>query len=399
MRVLQINSVNFGSTGSIARGIAAVCRDAGMEAYLAFPESRSNSLRRTARDIVIGNRVSRNVHIQAGFVTGMQGTFSRRSTKQFLDVVKDLNPDVLHLHNLHDCYLNLPMLFEFIKATSTQVVWTLHDCWPLTGKCTHYTAIGCEKWIGSCRECPQLREYPAALVDRTERMHGLKKAWFSSVRNMVLVTPSDWLRRQVERSYLREYDVLVINNGIQLDVFRPTSGDFRRRHRLGEKKIVLGVADGWSDRKGLGSLLDLRSRLGSQYEVVIVGLSSDQMRQMPTGVVGMRRTDDAYQLAEIYSAADVFFNPTREDNYPTVNLEALACGTPVVTFRVGGAAEMIKDDCGRAVEPGDLSAAARAIAEFTRGDHTSSCVESVSRHGRDEMFRKYVSLYAKLVAN
>lgn len=397
-RVLQINSGIFGSTGTIMRGIAAVSRDQGIEAYVAYPDSRSNTARRITGDLVIGSRVSRNLHIQLGFATGMQGTYSRHSTLAFLREVRRLRPDVIHLHNLHDCYVNLPMLFDFIRSAGAPVVWTLHDCWALTGKCTHYTAIGCEKWSGACHDCPQLREYPAALIDRTQKMHSLKKLWFSDVENMVLVTPSKWLRSQVKRSHLGDYEVRVINNGIDLEVFKPTSGDFRRRYGLGAKKIVLGVAHGWSRRKGLPSFLDLRERLSSRYVIVIVGLSSDEIREMPTGVVGIGRTEDAYELAGIYTAADVFFNPTLEDNYPTVNLEALACGTPVVTFRTGGAAEILNENCGMAVETGDMASAVRGIQAFAEGENTAACVLRVAEHSKEVKFREYIALYDELAA-
>ena len=242
-------------------------------------------------------------------------------------------------------------LCKFVTCTkkNVKVFYTFHDCWTFTGHCTYFDYVDCPRWKTGCHHCPQKTAYPASYgLDRSRENYRDKRALFTGVRDMTLVTPSHWLAGLVKESFLKDYPVEVVHNTIDTSVFKPTPGDFRQKHGLEEKKIVLGVAANWEKRKGLQDLLTLSETLGEPYRVVLVGLKG----KVPPSVLAIPRTDSPRELAEIYTAADVFVNPTYEDNYPTVNLEAAACGTPVITYRTGGSVESVPQD--RIVEKGDL---------------------------------------------
>ncbi|MBS5479305.1 MAG: glycosyltransferase, partial [Coriobacteriia bacterium] len=286
------------------------------------------------------------------------GFYSRRDTARLLARLDEIDPDVVHLHNLHGYYVNVEMLFGWLAGHRCKALWTLHDCWALTGHCAHFTYVGCEQWKAGCARsepCPQLGTYPKTLC-RTACARNFedKRRVFTSVppERMTLITPSHWLAGLVEESFLKDYPVEVRHNTIDTSVFRPTASDFRERHGIGDRFMVLGVASPWTERKGLSDFVRLAGELDSdRFAVVLVGLSRRQMKSLPAGVVGLGRTSSARELAAIYTAADAFFNPTVEDNFPTVNLEAEACGTPVITFDTGGCAETIAMAESRVVSP------------------------------------------------
>ena len=275
--------------------------------------------------------------------------------------MKSFDPDVLHLHNIHNSFINLPMLFRFIKRKKVRVVWTLHDCWSFTGHCPHFDMIGCDQWREACCRCPQYKDYPKSWVDNARMMHRKKKKWFTSVQNMTIITPSQWLADLAKQSFLNQYPIRVVHNGIDLSVFRPIESTFRKEHRLEDKFLILGVAFGWSYRKGLDIFIELAHRLDESYCIVLVGTDEAVDQQLPCNVVSIHRTKNQVQLAEIYSAADVLINPTREDTFPTVNLESLACGTPVITFNTGGSPECIDHNCGSIVSKNDVEKLLREI--------------------------------------
>ena len=268
----------------------------------------------------------------------------------YLKKVEDYNPDVIHLHNIHGYYINIEILFDYLKRANKKVVWTLHDCWAFTGHCAYFDYVGCNKWQDGCKECPQKNEYPnSLLIDSSEWNFNKKKDIFTGVPDLTIVTPSKWLAGLVKQSFLSEYKVEVINNGIDLNIFKPTKSDFRERYGLENKFIILGVANVWDRRKGLQYLIDLAEKIDDNYKVIIVGVSEKQKKSLPKNIIGITRTNDVRELVEIYSVADVFVNPTLEDNFPTTNLEALACGTYVITFNSGGSGECLKLGGGKVI--------------------------------------------------
>lgn len=397
MRIVQINGGVKGSTGKIMMGIAEIAKKQGHEVMCASPITTTN--RGDGKDCGyyrIGTFNSRRINVALARITGYNGCFAWIETYQLLKKIDKFNPDIIHLHNLHDSYINLPMLFSYIKKRNLPIVWTLHDCWAFTGQCPHFTIAKCERWEKGCHDCSQYREYPSSLYNNTKRMWKLKKKWFTGVKNMTIVTPSKWLAGLVEKSYLSEYPVKVINNGIDLNVFKPTSSDFKSRYDIHEDKhIVLGVSFAWSYRKGVDCFVKMAKKLRNQYQIVLVGTDGEVDKLLPQNIISIHRTQNQKELAEIYTAADVFAMPTREENYPTVNMEAIACGTPVVTFDTGGSSEMLNNKVGCVVPTGDLDKMIEAIEDICeqKNINPDDIVKKSKEFAMEKRFCEYINLY------
>ena len=396
MKIVQINTVAHGSTGKIMLQISKVAVDNGHESYVCFPNGRHNKAGSIENAIYIGGRFSEDLHIILGRLTGLQGSFSLSATRRFLKKLDEIQPDIIHLHNLHNCYINLKMLFDYIKKNNIRTVWTLHDCWSFTGKCPHFVGVSCEKWKTGCYACPQYRSYPQAYVDMTKKLYAQKKKWFTGVADMTIVTPSNWLASLVKESFLKDYPVKVINNGINLDIFKPTESSFRHDYGLENKKIVLGVAFGWGVKKGLDVFCELSRMLPDNYQIVLVGTSENVDKELPKNIISIHRTSNQVELAKIYTSANAFVNPTREDTFPTVNMESLACGTPVVTFKTGGSPEIIDNSCGIVVEKNDIEGLKRAILKICEEKPFSkeSCIERAKKFDEKIKFKEYIDLYS-----
>lgn len=402
MRIVQINGGAKGSTGKIMMGIAEVARAQGHEVMCASPITTTN--RDAGEDCGyyrIGTFNSRRVNVALARITGFNGCFAWFETYKLLKKIDEFKPDIIHLHNLHDSYINLPMLFSYIKKHNVPTVWTLHDCWAFTGQCPHFTIVKCDKWKVGCHNCPQYKEYPASLYDNTKKMWQLKKKWFTGVKNMTIVTPSEWLAGLARESCLKQYPIEVINNGIDLNVFKPTHSNFRKQYGIpGDKYIVLGVSFAWGYRKGLDCFVEMAEKLGEQYQIVLVGTDDEIDKNLPHNIISIHRTQNQKELAEIYSAADVFVMPTREENYPTVNMEAIACGTPVVTFDTGGSPEMLDDKTGIVVEANDIEATKKAIkdiCEKKRCNDEEYIVAYSKNFDMKKRFAEYIELYANVL--
>lgn len=399
LRVASINLGFTGSTGTIMRKLQDLAIAQGMECTIAAsgpcPETMSD------RNVyVIGRPFFRKASAYASVLTGLDGCFSIFSTLRYIHNLKKFEPDILHLHNLHYSYVNLPLLFRYIKKSGVAVVWTLHDCWSFTGHCPHFMYERCDKWENGCHNCPRYQEYPKAIFDNSRFMWKKKKRWFTGIQNMTLVAPSRWLAERVSQSFLKDYPIRVIYNGIDLQRFRPTPGDFRNRTHTGEKKVVLGVSFAWGKRKGLDVFPELSKRLEADYQIVLVGVDEQTAASLPDNILAIGRTHSKEELAEIYTAAHVFVNPTREDNYPTVNMEAIACGTPVVTFRTGGSPECVDDRSGSVVACDDVDAMERAIIRICTQQPflREECVAAAQRFNADDRFQEYIQLYREMLA-
>lgn len=402
MRIVQINGGAKGSTGKIMMGIAEVARAQGHEVMCASPITTTN--RDAGEDCGyyrIGTFNSRRVNVALARITGFNGCFAWLETYKLLKKIDEFKPDIIHLHNLHDSYINLSMLFSYIKKHNVPTVWTLHDCWAFTGQCPHFTIVKCDKWKAGCHNCPQYKEYPASLYDNTKKMWQLKKKWFTGVKNMTIVTPSEWLAGLARESYLKQYPIEVINNGIDLNVFKPTHSNFREQYGIpGDKYIVLGVSFAWGYRKGLDCFVEMAEKLGEQYQIVLVGTDDEIDKNLPHNIISIHRTQNQKELAEIYSAAEVFVMPTREENYPTVNMEAIACGTPVVTFDTGGSPEMLDDKTGIVVDANDIEATKKAIkdiCEKKRCNDEEYIVAYSKNFDMKKRFAEYIELYANVL--
>lgn len=363
MRILQINSVcGIRSTGRICAEMADQFVAQGHECKIAY--GREVVPERYQKYAVrIGSETSVKVNALMARLLDNEGFNAKAETRAFLKWAESYDPDLLWLHNLHGYYINVEMLFAWIKSRpQMKVMWLLHDCWAFTGHCAYFTVAGCEKWKTQCVNCPIKKDYPSSFFrDHSPGNFAKKRKAFCGVENMTLVTPSQWLADLVKQSFLKEYSVEVRHNTIDKSVFKPTPGDFRERYGLENKKIVLGVASAWGARKGLDDFVRLADRLDDTYKVVLVGLTKSQVEQMPKEILSISRTNSPKELAEIYTAADIFLNLTYEDNYPTVNLEAQACGTPCVTYRTGGSVESVPEE--NVLPQGDLEAVIQLLKQ------------------------------------
>ena len=295
--------------------------------------------------IRIGSKTGVKFNALKARIFDNEGLNAKNATKKFIEWVKAWNPDIIHLHNLHGYYLNINLLFNYLKTCGKKILYTLHDCWTFTGHCAHFMYSKCDRWKFGCKNCPEKKAYPASLLKDNSMYNYLKKRdILCNVLNMTIITPSEWLANLVKQSYLLEYPVKVINNGIDLNVFKPTQSDFRSKYGLENKKVILGVASVWTDKKGFFDFLKLSRLLDDSYRIVLVGVNEKQKKVLPKNIIGITRTDTLTDLAGIYTAADVFVNLTYEDTYPTVNLEAQACGTPVITYATGGSVESVPSE-------------------------------------------------------
>ena len=343
MRYVQINSFYNGSTGTIMRGLHKELLEQGHDSYVFWGrrhETVSDHERRCA------SKAGVCLHGALTRLTGRAGFYSRRDTARLLEELDRIDPDVVHLHNVHGYYVNVEMLFEWLAAHRCQVRWTLHDCWAFTGRCAHFTYVKCAQWQSRCayeKPCCQLSTYPKTISKRScIRNFDDKKRLFGLVpaERMELITPSKWLADLVGESFLSKYLVTVKHNEIDRTVFKPTPSDFRERYGIGDRFMVLGVASPWTERKGLGDFEWLAANLDERYAVVLVGLSSKQMKQLPANAVGLGRVDGPAELAGIYTAADLFVNPSREETYGMTVAEAAACGTPVAVVEGSACVEV-----------------------------------------------------------
>ncbi len=350
MRVLFINSVcGIGSTGRICTDLAQQLESEGNEVKIAYGRKGTVPEQFQKYAVRIGTDFDCKMHAIQTRLFDTHGFGSKRATKEFLKWAEEYKPGLLWLHNLHGYYINVEMLFDWIKKhPEMQVKWTLHDCWAFTGHCSY---------------CSQLRRYPACFaVSSVSKNFERKRKAFTGVKNMTLITPSKWLADLTRQSFLKEYPVEVHYNTIDTSIFKPTPSDFRERYGLKDKFIVLGVANVWEDRKGLFDFYKLAEMLDDKYAIVLVGLSEKQIKDLPKNIKGIQRTNSPQELAAIYTAADVFVNPTYEDNYPTVNLESQACGTPVITYDTGGCRETLYTDHMVLVETGNVNRLYREVA-------------------------------------
>lgn len=398
MIVFEINSVPYGSTGRIMFQIADAIKSMGGTAYTSASFTKSRGEQFPDTYYRIGGAVGKTEHIILAKLTGRHGCYSHFATYKLIKKIKQVKPDVIHLHNLHGWYLNWKMLFDYLKKENIPVIWTLHDCWSFTGHCPHFMAIGCEKWKTGCYECDLYKSYPGCFLDDSRFQYRYKKKCFTGVPNLTIVTPSQWLADLVKQSYLKDYNTVVINNGIDLTKFQPRSSDFRAKYGLENKILILGVAFDWTPKKGLDDFKRLDEDLPEEYALVLVGVSDTVAKTLPDRIISIACTQNQEELAEIYSAADIFVNPTWEDNFPTVNLEALACGTPVVTYKTGGSPESITESTGKVVPYKDYVALKNAIFNMKNSKKTLSknCCSYAKRYDLQLAYKKYCDLYVAL---
>ena len=390
MTVVQINvTCGIGSTGKICLEIANLLDEKNIENYIFYSQGQSyfkDSIKLSdAKYIKLQALKSR--------VFGNYGFCAKNATKKLIKSLKAIMPDVIHIHNIHGHNVNLKLLFDYIKANKIKVYWTFHDCWAFTGYCVHFDMVGCEKWKTGCNGCPLRKQY-SWFFDKSEKLYKKKKELLAGL-DLTIITPSKWLAKLVKESFLKGYEVKVINNGIDLDTFKPTKSNFKEKLGLQDKYIVLGVAMPWSRSKGLDVFIELSKKLGDCYQIVLVGTDDNIDRNLPKEILSIHRTNSVQELVQIYSSSDVFVNPTREDTYPTVNMEALACGTPVVSFNTGGSAEIVDSSCGIIVNKDDVDALIAGIKHVCENKPYSKekCCLKSQDFDRKVRYKEYMELY------
>ena len=407
MRIVQINTVykTGGSTGRIAYKINQIAAELGNETYAIYGYETSempadNSLR-------LQGRIRRKWNILKTRVWPHHGFYNVHETKQLIKFLDNFSPDIIHLHNIHNSYINVKMLFSYIKQHHIPVVWTLHDCWSFTGWCAYFDMANCFKWMEGCHGiCPCKHDYPKTwFFNLGQQNWNDKRQVFTGCDNLTIVTPSKWLADHVKNSFLKSYPIRVINNGVDLSVFKQKSSNVRDKYGITKNvKIVLAVMNNWEKRKGISFLLELPKHLKPDQILIIVGLTDKQLKVLPNEhCLGIKRTESVSDLAGLYNEASVFINPTLEDNFPTTNLEALACGTPVVTFDTGGSAESIDAETGVVVKKRDfehLFSSIQFVIEKGKAYYANSCIIRAQRlYDSYKQNLEYVKLYNEIIKN
>lgn len=390
MRVVQINVVcGKGSTGKIAVAVSELLTQKQIENYVLYVSGTSNY------PLGIKYATDKQIKWQAlrSRIFGEYGFNSRAITKNLIAELDKMQPDIVHLHNLHGHNCHLGLLLQYLKEKKIKVYWTFHDCWAFTAYCPYFDMIGCEKWKTGCHHCPQRKQY-SWFFDKSKKLYERKREAMSGL-DLTIVTPSQWLADLTKQSFLKDCPVKVINNGIDLDIFQPTESDFRKKYKCEDKYILLGVAFDWGARKGLDIFIELAKRLDQRYQIVLVGTNEKTDKLLPENIISIHRTQNQKELAEIYTAADLFVNPTREETFGLVNVEALACGLPVITFKTGGSPECIDKSCGSVVEKNDIDGLIKEIERIsTEKPFTEeSCIRRSKLFESQQKFREYVELY------
>lgn len=397
-KLLQIDScLVTGSTGRITESVAQLAQSRGWECYIVHG-GRYVKRPSCMKDIQSVSPAGEYLHYAESLLLDNHGLASRRATRRVVEQIKQIRPDVVQLHCVHGYYLNYKILFEYLNSTNIPVVWTFHDCWAFTGHCAHFVTANCKKWKTGCYDCPLKGDYPKSFVDCSKRNYEQKKQLFGANKNMIIVPVSEWMADFVRQSFLKDKAITVIKNGVDLTVFKAGTPKT-------DKKRILGVSGVWNKDKGLYDFHRLREMLNpNEYEIVLVGLSKEQVKELPSGIVGIEHTESVHELAELYASATVFVNPTYADTFPTVNLEALACGTPVITYRTGGSPEAVTLEIGWVVEQGDVEAIASIIKSFQQKKESElmaqrkACRERAEKEfDKNKCFEKYLQVYENLL--
>ena len=399
--LLQINeTLNIGSTGRIASQIGDRAMSLGWNSVIAYGREGKDC---ASKVIKLGTKGSILWHVAQTRLFDRHGLESKAATRQLICEIEQVKPSIIHLHNIHGYFLNYELLFRYLSTANTPIIWTLHDCWPITGHCSFFEGIGCDKWRFGCGRCPYLKDYPRSfLVDRSKKNFLQKKKAFTSPDNLTIVPVSEWLGELVRQSFLGKYPVKVIHNGTDINVFTPQESSLRKKYEIDHETIVLGVASVWHERKGLNDFVKLSE--DDKIKVILVGVTADVKKRLPNSIIAINRTNSQKELAELYSGADVFVNPTYDDNFPTTNIESLACGTPVITYRTGGSPEAIDEKTGWVVEKGNIDGLKRIILNIgeENGDKIISrrklCRErAVMYYNKEDRFQDYIELYKELL--
>ncbi len=394
MKVLQINTVcDSGSTGRIVADLYKVLIDNGHECLVGYGRG---SAPEGINAIRIGNDLDMYLHALGTRITDKHGFYSKRVTEEFIEKVENYNPDIIHLHNVHGYYLNIEVLFDYLRKVKKPVVWTLHDCWPLTGHCAYFDYAGCNKWETGCFNCLQKKEYPKSIFfDNSESNYKNKKKIFNSISNIIFITPSNWMADQVKNSFVNNYNIKVIYNGIDLDVFKPiiTNDDVKSAYKA--DYLLLGVANVWDERKGLNRFIELSKIIDRDCKILLIGLNEKQIQKLPSNIIGITKTKKIDELVKLYNAADIYINMSVEETMGLTTVEALACGTQSIVINSTAIPETISDYSGFIVQKNDIIQSVYSCIKYMRKNPKLSydCREQAKKFTKQSMCDNYLTVY------
>lgn len=400
-KLLQINiTANWGSTGVVAEGIGQAAIDNGWDSYIAYGECCNES---TSTLIRIGSRLNQYFHYGEQKLLDNEGQCSRWVTKRFINIIKKLNPDIIHLHNIHDHFFNYKILFKYLNTTNIPVVWTFHDFWVITGRCYHFVGDDCIKWKTGCYDCPQKKRLLPIKEDYVKKYYNLKKELFTDNNNLHIVSVSDWVGDCVKDSFLGAKDTRVIYNGVDCSVFRPRSG-FTHPAIQPETFMILAVSSQWkSEGKGLNDYISLSKLLKKNEVIVLVGVTDDIIEKLPDKIIGIKRTNSQVELAELYTRADVVLSLSSAETFGLTIVEGYACGTPAVVYNNTAPPALITSETGFVVNDKDYAAAYKAIEvikEKGKNYYSKSCVKlACEKYNKEICYKQYVKLYNDLLMN
>ena len=451
MRIAQINIIATLSTGRIAVQLCRMAEEAGHKALMCYsrkhapadlnsyrigsslhlrqkPGKSPSRFKRKRMEWTDAFRCLRNMglHWLGSKLLDRTGFFSRLPTKRLIRQLEKFKPDIVHLHNIHGYYLYLPRLFQYLKENDIPVVWTLHDCWAFTGHCAYYTealnappsgavrrrrskqpTLGCDRWKTGCGHCVLKHAYPSSwILDRSAKNWADKRNLFCGLKHMVLTTPSQWLHDEVKQSFLKNYPVYTLYNGVDLNIFKPCASEEYLEQAirayglegLGQRRLVLSVAAVWDERKGLNDLIALAEKLGDDYCVAAVGLSKKQLKALPPHtVLGIPRTSNVTDLCALYTAADVYVSASSEETFGMTLVEAMACGTQVLCYNATAMPELVTGDVGEVVPLRNVDALADAVRRLCENPRDpQACIDRAAEFDLDERFGAFMRLYEKM---
>lgn len=399
MKILQITcDLNWGSIGHITEDIGILAQREGWEVYVIYGRDHNSSKLTSFKS---SSKLDVYEHFAEHRLIDNDGLASRNSTKKAIRKINEIQPDIILLHNIHDHWLNYEQLFEYLSCIGKPVIWTQHDCWSYTGGCGYYSLRGCVQWKTECQKCPMKRG-ALPLVERTKIHFEKKRRLFNAIKNLTLVPVSYWLEGELRQSFLKEHKIRTIYNGVNTSLFKPCGAAAKERYGIGDKKLLVGAATVWSERKGLNDYVALSKILPQDIIVLLIGLSSREIKCLPNGIIGLQRTQNIEELAAIYSAADIVLNLSYEETFGLTTVEGLACGTPGVVYNCAASPELIIQETGLVVEKGNITGVAKAVNEILsngKAFYTEKCRErAVTLFNKDDRFADYINLYEELVS-
>lgn len=398
--LLLINvALNTGSTGKIVEGIGTLALAEGWNVVVAHGARYKNES--NLKSIQVSSKIGEYLHYFESSMFDAQGLGSRVETKKFLRKLDRIKPDIVHIHNIHGCFLNYPLLFRYLKVRNIPVVWTLHDCWAMTGHCVHFERTQCDLWKSMCDKCPQKRDFPSSyLFDMSKRNFMLKRELLSQLDNLHITTVSRWLADVAKESYLKSSPIHVIPNGIQTSQFQSTSSDIKEQLKIRGKRMLLAVASGFGERKGLYDYCRLNELLSDNYQLVLVGVSAEDRKHLPSNIIALSKTNSQLELVKLYSAADVLLSLSYEETFGLTILEAMSCGTPAVVYANTAQPELISSSTGAVVANGDLEAVVAAVDNIcSKGKdiYSSNCKSFADNYEQTKIYRDYINLYTSIL--